>query len=84
MLEAPKNVEVDFIVNIYKDMEMADEIETSDGFGTYKEALEFYKEQRQELNDKVFIELVMRTETTIDDTQEETEENTLADNYNYN
>lgn len=62
MLKAPKNVEVTYTVNTYKDMELADELEYSNSFGTYKNALKFYNEETKRANGNYFIELIVETE----------------------
>ena len=76
MLNAPKNVEVNFVVAIYKDMEFANEIETCDGFDTYESALSFYNEMISMYGIKQYIELNLEIE--IDGELEITE---LANNY---
>ena len=62
MLEAPKNVEVTYTVNTYKDMELANELEYSNSFSTYESALEFYNEETKRANGNYFVEIIMETE----------------------
>ena len=57
MLNAPKQVEVNFVVAIYKDMELADEVETCNSFYTYESALEFYNEAVSMYGKEQYIEL---------------------------
>ena len=63
MKKPPKKDEVNFVVAIYKDMELADEIETADSFENYSEALDFYNEEVKKAENKYFIELTFEVET---------------------
>lgn len=63
MLNAPKQVEVNFIVTIYKDMELADEIETVNSFYTYESALSFYNEAIEMYGNEQYIDLSLEIET---------------------
>lgn len=76
MKQPPKEVEVNFVINYYKDMDYADEIEFSNSYSTYAEALEDYEEAIKEANNKYFVELTLETE--IDG---EWEQVSLAHNY---
>lgn len=78
-LQAPKNVTTTFVINYYKDMEMADEIEFSNSYDNYKEALKDYEEEVVKANKEYFIELVLEIETEYRDRTEH-EETTLAHN----
>ena len=78
MSNAPKNCEVTFIVSIYKDMELADEVETCNSFYTYESALSFYNEVVKMYGEEQFIEL--RLEIDIDNKCFMDEQ--LANNYN--
>ena len=69
MLKAPNTDELQFIVNIYKDMEMADEIEFSNAFDSYSEALSFYQGQVEKAKGEYFVELMLDIDT--DDRREE-------------
>ena len=62
-LQAPENVTTTFVINYYKDMEMADEIEFSNSYSNYKKALKDYEEEVQKANKEYFIELVLEIET---------------------
>lgn len=62
MLNAPKQVEVNFTVTIYKDMELADEVETCNSFYTYESALEFYNEAVSMYGIEQYIELSLEIE----------------------
>ena len=75
MLKAPNTDELQFVVNIYKDMEYADEIEFSNAFDCYKEALKFYNEQVIKSNGEYFVELILDV-----DTEDRREELQLAHN----
>lgn len=63
MLNAPKQVEVNFVVTIYKDMELADEVETVNSFYTYESALSFYNEAIEIYGIKQYIDLSLEIET---------------------
>lgn len=76
MKQPPKEVEVNFVINYYKDMDYADEIEFSNSYNTYKEALKDYEEAVKEADNKYFVELTLETE--IDGEWEQT---SLANNY---
>ena len=62
MLNAPKQVEVNFTVTIYKDKELADEIETCNSFYTYESALSFYNEAIEMYGNEQYIELKLEVE----------------------
>ena len=62
MLNAPKQVEVNFVVTIYKDMELADEIETSISFNNYGSAIIFYNKQLETIGIEQYIELNLEIE----------------------
>ena len=82
----PINITPIFIVNTYKDMEYADEIEYSNTFKTYKSALKFFNKERKTAKGKYFIKLVFyleveyKRENKVSFTRT-TEEKTFADNY---
>lgn len=86
----PINITPIFTVNIYKDMEIADEIEYSNTFNsntfkTYKSALKFFNKERKTAKGNYFIELVFcleveyKKENKVSFTR--TEEKTFVDNY---
>ena len=81
----PINITPIFTVNTYKDMEIADEIEYSNAFKTYKSALKFFNKERKTAKGNYFIELVFcleveyKKENKVSFTR--TEEKTFADNY---
>ena len=81
----PINITPIFTVNTYKDMEIADEIEYSNTFKTYKSALKFFNKERKTSKGNYFIELVFcleveyKKENKVSFTR--TEEKTFADNY---
>ena len=52
--------DIDFVVDIYKDMDYADEIEYSNSFKNYKDSLDFYNEQVKESNGEFYVELSMQ------------------------
>ena len=76
MLNAPKQVDVNFVVTIYKDMELADEIETVNSFYTFESALSFYNEARDMYTTGQYIELSLEI-----DIDGNTEIKQLAHNY---
>ncbi len=61
-VEAPKKDEVNFVVTIYKDMELADEIEFSNSFENYSDALDFYNQEIKKANNNYFVELHLEIE----------------------
>ena len=61
-VEAPKKDEVNFVVTIYKDMELADEIEFSNSFENYSDALDFYNQEIKKANSNYFVELHLEIE----------------------
>ena len=63
MLKAPNTDEIQFVVNIYKDMEIADEIEFSNAFDHYEDALEYYNEEIKKSNGDYFVELMLEIDT---------------------
>ncbi len=80
ILEPPKNVLVGFIVNIYKDMELADELEYSSYYIDYKNAKADYEIEKNKSNGNYFVELIAQTEIEYEDDRFETDERQLAHN----
>ena len=80
ILEPPKNVLVGFIVNIYKDMELADELEYSNYHIDYENAKADYEAEKNKANGNYFVELIAETEIEYEDNKFETEERQLAHN----
>ena len=62
MKEAPKKDEVNFVVTIYKDMEFADEIETSNSFNNYSDALDFYNKEIKKADNNYYVSLSLEIE----------------------
>ena len=77
MNKPPKNLYVNFVVNTYKDMELAEEIEYSSSFYNYGEAVEFYNNEVEKVKKSAYVELVIEIE--VDGTLFSA--NALADNY---
>ena len=80
MIQPPKEVVINYVVQIYKDMEFADEIETSNSFSSYEEALEFYNEVIEEVGEEQFVTLELEIEQNFVDISQ-LENLRLADNY---
>ena len=79
ILNPPKNVITTYVINYYKDMEMADEIEYSSSFDDYGKALKEYTEGVQKANKEYFVELMLEIEVEYKD-KAETHEIQLAHN----
>ena len=79
MKKAPESVTTYYVVSIYKDMELADEVATSNSFGDYKQALRFYNLTIQEAKKEFFVTLELEIE--IMDRTPHCETLLLADNY---
>ena len=52
--------DIDFVVETYKDMDYADDIEYSNSFKNYKNSLDFYNEQVKKSNGEFYVELSMQ------------------------
>ena len=79
MKKAPESVTTYYVVQIYKDMELADEVATSNSFGDYEQALRFYNLTVQEVKKEFFVTLELEIE--IIDKTPRYEMLRLADNY---
>ena len=79
MKKAPKSVTIDYVVQTYKDMELADELATSNSFDDYEQALRFYNLTIQEAKKEFFVTLEIEIE--IMDGTPYYETLRLADNY---
>lgn len=80
ILEPPKSVFLRFIIYVYKDMELADEIEYCTSCTDYEQAKGEYKKEKENANGKYFVELIARTEIEFEDRRFETNERQLAHN----
>ena len=61
-IEAPKTVEVFYVVTTYKDMEFADDVETCDSFDSYEKALEEYNNTINKVGHTQFVTLELEVE----------------------
>lgn len=80
ILELPKNVFLGFTMNVYKDMEFAEEIEYSNSYTDYENAKADYEIEKNKANGSYFVELIARTEIEYEDGRFETDERQLAHN----
>lgn len=84
MKNAPKNIEINYVVAIYKDMEFADETETSNSFeNDYQAALKFYNETIKRVGNNQYVSLDFEIEQEFDDKADvySVENIHIADNY---
>lgn len=79
MEKAPESVTTYYVVQIYKDMEIADEVATSTSFSNYEQALRFYNLTIKEAKKEFFVTLELEIEIIDRKTRYETLR--LADNY---
>lgn len=80
-LEPPKNINVYYIVSIYRDMELADEIEFSETFENYLMAKMFYEKEIKKAKHEYFITFEIEIEQEINEGKFETETIRIADNF---
>lgn len=84
MKKAPIKIQINYIVAIYKDMALADEIETSNSFGNdYKLALKFYTETIKKVGNNQYVTLELEIEQEFDGKADiySIENMHIADNY---
>lgn len=80
-LELPKNVFLGFAINVYNDMEFAEEIEYSNSYTNYENAKSDYEIEKNKANGNYFVELIARIEIEQEDGRFETNERQLAHNF---
>lgn len=81
MKKAPESVTTYYVVETYKDMELADEVETINSFNDYEQALRFYNLTVQEAKKEFFVTLELEIEIETMDRTPHCETLLLADNY---
>jgi phenylacetate-coenzyme A ligase PaaK-like adenylate-forming protein len=79
MKNAPESVTTHYVVQIYKDMKIADEVAISNSFSDYEQALRFYNLTIKEAKKEFFVTLELEIE--IIDRNPRYETLRLADNY---
>lgn len=84
MKNPPKNININYVVAIYKDMELADEFETLNGFeNDFQAALKFYNEIIDRVKNNQYVTLELEIEQELDDRADiySVENIRIADNY---
>ena len=67
MKNPPKNININYVVAIYKDMELADDIETSNSFESdFQAALKFYNETIDRVQNNQYVTLELEIEQEFD------------------
>jgi hypothetical protein len=75
MKNPPKNININYVVAIYKDMELADDIETSNSFESdFQAALKFYNETIDRIKNNQYVTLELEIEYSVENIR-------IADNY---
>lgn len=84
MKNPPKNININYVVAIYKDMELADDIETSNSFeNDFQAALKFYNEIIDRVKNNQYVTLELEIEQEFDGKADvySVENIRIADNY---
>lgn len=84
MKNPPKNININYVVAIYKDMELSDDIETSNSFESdFQAALKFYNETIDRVKNNQYVTLELEIEQEFDGKADvySVENIRIADNY---
>lgn len=84
MKNPPKNININYVVAIYKDMELADGIETSNSFeNDFQAALKFYDATINRVKNNQYVTLELEIEQEFDGKADvySVENIRIADNY---
>lgn len=84
MKNPPKNININYVVAIYKDMKLADDIETSNSFESdFQAALKFYNETIDRIKNNQYVTLELEIEWEFDGKADvySVENIRIADNY---
>lgn len=84
MKNPPKNININYVVAIYKDMKLADDIETSNSFESdFQAALKFYNETIDRVKNNQYVTLELEIEWEFDGKADvySVENIRIADNY---
>lgn len=84
MKNPPKNININYVVAIYKDMELADDIETANSFeNDFQAALKFYNETIDRVKNNQYVTLELEIEQEFDGKADvySVENIRIADNY---
>ena len=84
MKNPPKNININYVVAIYKDMELADDIETLNSFeNDFQAALKFYNETIDRVKNNQYVTLELEIEQEFDGKADvySVENIRIADNY---
>lgn len=84
MKNPPKNININYVVSIYKDMKLADDIETSNSFESdFQAALKFYNETIDRVKNNQYVTLELEIEWEFDGKADvySVENIRIADNY---
>lgn len=84
MKNPPKNININYVVAIYKDMELADDIEISNSFESdFQAALKFYNETIDRVQNNQYVTLELEIEQEFDGKADvySVENIRIADNY---